>query len=308
MVSCIDGRTPRPARRSPARSRIGDVAPGPNAFSPAPRSTTQRRSGSAPQARIRSRTPVHIALFSAFSLSGRLSTITGRYHRGARSKPVRTCGHAPCDWLDRSTMRQRRGLQSLESTGRRCLPPCPASVTTTAAAGPIEAGPERGDEVRLSAVLVAHDEARQIADVCETLRSPTRSSSCSIAAPMDSAAIARRYTDRVIEERVADRRTARMAGLTAADRRLDVRDDADERVTRRSPQRFAPPSPGAVSAISKVPVANHVGGRWVRYGWGAITASRRRRASPPRAPRSGATRWSPQAPSSTARRCGSSSR
>src|SRR5258706_3639769 len=53
-------------------------APGLNAFSPAPRSTMQRSVSFALDSRIRSRTPIHIALLSAFSLSARLSTITAR--------------------------------------------------------------------------------------------------------------------------------------------------------------------------------------------------------------------------------------
>jgi len=179
MVSCIRWPYARPARRSPPpRREFGDVGAGAlTPFSPAPRSTTQRRSGSAPQARIRSRTArPHRPLFSAFSLSGTVEHDHGDNHRGARSKTGSDMRHAPCDCSIVRPCRQGAGLQSLESTGRRMLAALPASVThhvrRRARSRPARNG---AMTVRLSGVLVAHDEAAARSPiVSRPCASPTR--------------------------------------------------------------------------------------------------------------------------------------
>jgi glycosyltransferase involved in cell wall biosynthesis len=144
--------------------------------------------------------------------------------------------------------------------------------------------------VTLSAVLVAHDEAAQLADCLETVRFADE-----IVVVLDrctdgSAAIARRFTERVLEGAWELEGPRRMAGLGAATGDWILEIDADERV---SPE-LAAEIRGAIAAAPfgyfKVPVANHVGGRWVRHGWGAYNGV----SATPRLSARGAKRWGDQ--------------
>jgi glycosyltransferase involved in cell wall biosynthesis len=121
----------------------------------------------------------------------------------------------------------------------------------------------------LSALVVAHDEAAQLAQCLERL-----SFAGELVVVLDrctdaSAEIARRFTDRIVEggwEREGDRRNTGIAAC-AGPWVLEV--DADERVTPALAEEI-----GRVVASSKadfhdIPVDNYIGSRLVRFGWGA---------------------------------------
>jgi glycosyltransferase involved in cell wall biosynthesis len=123
--------------------------------------------------------------------------------------------------------------------------------------------------VKLSAVLVAHNEAAQLAACLETLRFADEIVVVLDRCTDDSAAIARRFTDRVIEGAWEIEGPRRMAGRAAATGDWIFEIDADERVTPELAAEIRRAVATAPFGYFKVPVANHIAGRWVRYGWGA---------------------------------------
>ena len=144
--------------------------------------------------------------------------------------------------------------------------------------------------VKLSAVLVAHNEAAQLAYCLATLRFADE-----IVVVLDrctdtSAAIARRFTDRVIEGTWEIEGPRRMAGLEAATGDWIFEVDADERVTDELAAEMRRAVAAAPFGYFKVPVANHVAGRWVRHGWGAYNGV----SATPRLSARGAKVWGDQ--------------
>ncbi|MBI3515877.1 MAG: glycosyltransferase family 2 protein [Proteobacteria bacterium] len=144
--------------------------------------------------------------------------------------------------------------------------------------------------VKLSAVLVAHNEAAQIADCLETVRFADEIVVVLDRCTDDSGVIARRFTEHVIEGAWEIEGPRRMAGLAAAsgDWRFEI--DADERVTPELAAEIRRAIDGAPFGYFKVPVANHIGGRWVRHGWGAYNGV----SATPRLSARGAKRWGDQ--------------
>jgi len=122
---------------------------------------------------------------------------------------------------------------------------------------------------RLSALVVARDEAAQLAECLATLAFADE-----IVVVLDrctdgSAAMARGFAHRVLEgawEREGPRRNAGIAACTG-DWILEV--DADERVTPALAAAVRRHIGDAAPGHALVPYANVVNGRHVRHGWGA---------------------------------------
>jgi glycosyltransferase involved in cell wall biosynthesis len=131
----------------------------------------------------------------------------------------------------------------------------------------------------LTALVVARNEERQLADCLETLRFADE-----IVVALDrttdrSAEIARGFGARVVEGAwplEGDRRTAAVAACRG-DWILEI--DADERATpalAEEVRRVIAATPG--DAYFLIPIANHIGGRFVRHGWGAYNGAAMRAA------------------------------
>ena len=121
----------------------------------------------------------------------------------------------------------------------------------------------------LSALVVARNEERQLADCLSRLAFADE-----IVVVLDrcddgSAEIARRFTDRVIEgawEREGPRRNA---GIAACHGDWILEIDADERVGPELAAEIRAVAERSPSDWHLIPVDNYIGGRLVRYGWGA---------------------------------------
>jgi glycosyltransferase involved in cell wall biosynthesis len=127
-------------------------------------------------------------------------------------------------------------------------------------------GPGR---VRLSALVVARNEAHQLADCLAGL-----SFADEIVVVLDrccdgSAAIARHFTNRLVEGIWEREGARRRAGIDACrgDWLLEI--DADERVTLRLAAEIAEVVAASPHAWHLIPVDNYIGMRLVRQGWGA---------------------------------------
>jgi glycosyltransferase involved in cell wall biosynthesis len=144
--------------------------------------------------------------------------------------------------------------------------------------------------IKLSAVLVAHNEAAQLAACLETLSFADEIVVVLDRCTDDSAAIARRFTERVIEGAWEIEGPRRMAGLAAATGDWIFEIDADERVTPALAAEMRRAVAAAPFGYFKVPVANHIAGRWVRHGWGAYNGV----SATPRLSARGAKRWGNQ--------------
>ncbi|MDX2101637.1 MAG: glycosyltransferase family 2 protein [Alphaproteobacteria bacterium] len=122
---------------------------------------------------------------------------------------------------------------------------------------------------RLSALIVAHNEAAQLADCLETVRFADEIVVVLDRTTDDSAAIARGFTDHIIEGAWPLEGPRRMTGIAACTGDWILEIDADERVTPALAAEVRAVIATAARGYAKVPIANYVGGRLVRYGWGA---------------------------------------
>jgi glycosyltransferase involved in cell wall biosynthesis len=132
----------------------------------------------------------------------------------------------------------------------------------------------------LSALVVARNEEKQLAECLETLRFADE-----IVVVLDrttdrSAEIARRFGARVVEGAwplEGERRTAAVAGCRG---QWIIEVDADERVTvgLAAEIRNAIAEVGAGDAYFLIPIANRVGGKLIRHGWGAYNGAAMRAA------------------------------
>ncbi len=131
----------------------------------------------------------------------------------------------------------------------------------------------------LSALVVARNEERQLADCLETLRFADE-----IVVALDrttdrSAEIARQFGARVVEGAwplEGDRRTAAVAACRGE---WIIEVDADERATpglAEEVRRVIAATPG--DAYFLIPIANHIGGKLIRHGWGAYNGAAMRAA------------------------------
>ena len=131
----------------------------------------------------------------------------------------------------------------------------------------------------LSALVVARNEERQLAECLESLRFADE-----IVVALDrttdrSGEIARRLGARVVEGAwplEGERRTAAVAACRG-DWVVEV--DADERATpalAEEIRRVIAATPG--DAYFLIPIANHIGGKLIRFGWGAYNGAAMRAA------------------------------
>lgn len=143
------------------------------------------------------------------------------------------------------------------------------------------------DSAKLSALVVARNEEAQLDACLDTLRFADEVVVVLDRSTDQSGEIARRHGARVIEGAWELEGPRRNAGLDACRGDWVIEVDADERVTPElaAAVRAALASPSADYFL--VPYANHVGGRLVRYGWGAYNGV----AATVRLSRKGAKRW-----------------
>lgn len=142
------------------------------------------------------------------------------------------------------------------------------SVNQGAAPGISGGLPEAG-VAGLSALVVAHNEERQLADCLDRLRFAGELVVVLDKCTDGSRAIARRYTERLIEgawEREGDRRNA---GIAACRGPWILEVDADERVGAALAAEIAATVASSTDDYHPIPVDNYIGHRRVRYGWGA---------------------------------------
>ena len=143
---------------------------------------------------------------------------------------------------------------------------------------------------RLSALVVAHDEEAQLADCLELLTPADE-----IVVVLDkctdkSGFIARRFTERIVEGDWEIEGPRRNAGLEACNGDWILEIDADERVPAALFEEIRAVLPGAEPGIFLIPFDNYVGGRLVRYGWGASWGV----SAAPRLSARGCKRWGDQ--------------
>jgi glycosyltransferase involved in cell wall biosynthesis len=142
-----------------------------------------------------------------------------------------------------------------------------------------EAKPQTAAAPMLSALVVARNEERQLGECLETLRFADE-----IVVALDrttdrSAEIARGFGARIVEGTwpfEGERRTAAVAACRG-DWIIEV--DADERATpalAEEVRRAIAATPG--DAYFLIPIANHIGGKLVRFGWGAYNGAAMRAA------------------------------
>jgi glycosyltransferase involved in cell wall biosynthesis len=134
--------------------------------------------------------------------------------------------------------------------------------------GAAEAG--AAPQPTLSAVVVAHNEAAQLADCLASL-----SFADEIVVLLDrctdgSRDIARRFADRVIEGAWVREAPRRNTAISACRGEWIFEADADERVSPALAAEIRAVIAQSAAAWHLVPVDNYIGGRLVRWGWGAF--------------------------------------
>jgi glycosyltransferase involved in cell wall biosynthesis len=118
-------------------------------------------------------------------------------------------------------------------------------------------------------VVSARNEERQLADCLEGLRFADEIVIVLDRCTDGSKEIARRFTERIVEgawEREGDRRNAAIA---ACDGEWILEVDADERVPPALAQEIRRIANTSAHDWHEIPVDNYIGGKLVRWGWGA---------------------------------------
>ncbi len=127
----------------------------------------------------------------------------------------------------------------------------------------------RSGRPSLSALVVAHNEERQLADCLAGLGFADE-----IVVVLDrcgdrSREIAQGFTDRLVEGAWEREGPRRHAGIEACRGDWVLEIDADERVTPGLAEEIRQVVAGSPAAWHLVPVDNYIGDRLVRWGWGA---------------------------------------
>ena len=159
----------------------------------------------------------------------------------------------------------------------------------------MEAGSRNGEangqqEAALSALLVAHDEERQLADCLATLTFADE-----IVVVLDrcrdrSREIALGFTDRVVEGAWEREGPRRHAGIEVCRGEWILEIDADERVSPELAAEIRGIAAASSASWHLLPVDNYIGTRLVRWGWGASFG----RSAHAALFRKGAKRWGDQ--------------
>jgi len=145
-------------------------------------------------------------------------------------------------------------------------------------------------EPRLSVLVVVHNEEAQLAACLERLAAADE-----IVVVLDkctdgSKGIALRFTERIVEGSWAVEGARRNVGLDTCTGDWILEVDADERVPAALMAEIRATIAGAEPGYFLVPFDNYVGGRLVRYGWGASWGV----SAAPRLSARGAKRWGEQ--------------
>ena len=121
---------------------------------------------------------------------------------------------------------------------------------------------------RLSALVVARNEERQLADCLRALRFADEIVVVLDRSTDGSREIAERLADRVIEGAWEIEGARRMAGIAACAGDWIFEVDADERVPEGLAEEARSAIAGAAPGYFLVPFDNYIGDRLVRHGWG----------------------------------------
>jgi glycosyltransferase involved in cell wall biosynthesis len=121
----------------------------------------------------------------------------------------------------------------------------------------------------LSALVVVHDEERQLAACLDTLTFADELVVVLDRCSDGSKAIAERYRARLVEGAWEVEGPRRMAGIAACRGDWILEVDADERVPPALAQEIRTALPAAAPGYFLIPYDNYIGDRLVRYGWGA---------------------------------------
>ena len=122
---------------------------------------------------------------------------------------------------------------------------------------------------RLSALLTVHNEEGQLADCLETLAFVDEVVVLLDACTDRSKDIAGRYTGRILEGDWATEGERRNAGILFCDGAWIFEVDADERVPKALAREIRRVVETSEHDWHEIPVDNYIGGRLVRWGWGA---------------------------------------
>ncbi len=123
-------------------------------------------------------------------------------------------------------------------------------------------------EPRLSALVVARNEAGQLADCLETLRFADELVVVLDRCSDGSRAIAARFGARIVEGAWPLEGPRRHAGIAACGGDWILEVDADERVPEALAQEMRRTIRGAAPGYFLIPFDNFIGARLVRHGWG----------------------------------------
>jgi glycosyltransferase involved in cell wall biosynthesis len=145
-------------------------------------------------------------------------------------------------------------------------------------------------EARLSALVVARNEAEQLADCLATLGFADETVVVLDRTTDDSRAVAERCGAKVIEGAWEIEGERRNAGIDACSGDWVLEVDADERVPPALAQEVRETIARAAPGYFLVPFDNYVGERLIRHGWGASWGVN----SAPRLFSRGAKRWGAQ--------------
>ena len=124
-------------------------------------------------------------------------------------------------------------------------------------------------EPRLSALVVAHDEERQLADCLACLGFADETVVVLDRCGDRSREIALSFTERLVEGAWQREGPRRHAGIEACRGEWILEVDADERVTPELAAEIRRVVRNSSAAWHLIPVDNYIGARRVRWGWGA---------------------------------------
>jgi glycosyltransferase involved in cell wall biosynthesis len=143
---------------------------------------------------------------------------------------------------------------------------------------------------RLSALVVAHDEEAQLAACLERLIAADELVVVLDKCTDASKDIALRFTNHIVEGAWTLEGARRNVGLDACTGDWILEVDADERVPAALIEEIRAAIAGAEPGYFLVPFDNYVGGRLIRYGWGASWGV----SAAPRLSARGAKQWGEQ--------------